>query len=70
MCPAGASFGRPPAGATGAQDATRTRQETAMADKGKDGKSVIVKKIEKLAKNDAKHGWGSKSNPNNKPNGK
>jgi hypothetical protein len=41
-----------------------------MADKGKDGKSVTVKKIEKLAKNDAKHGWGSKSNPNNKPNGK
>jgi hypothetical protein len=30
----------------------------------------VAKWSAKLAKNDAKHGRGSKSNPNNKPNGK
>jgi hypothetical protein len=38
-----------------------------MADKPK---PELIKKIEKLAANDKKYGWGSKSNPNNKPNGK
>jgi hypothetical protein len=38
-----------------------------MTDKAK---PALIKKIEKLAANDAKHGRGSKSNPNNKPNGK
>jgi hypothetical protein len=33
-------------------------------------KPALIKKIEKLAKNDAKHGRDSKNNPNNKPNGK
>jgi hypothetical protein len=35
----------------------------------KSAKSDVVKWSAKLAKNDAKHGRGSKSNPNNKPNG-
>jgi hypothetical protein len=41
-----------------------------MGDKGDDGKSSIVKQIEKLAKNDGKYGRDSEDNPNNQPNGK
>ena len=41
-----------------------------MGDKDKDGQSKIVKKIAQQAANDKKYGWGSKSNPSNKPNGK
>ena len=37
---------------------------------GKNDKPDLIKKIEKLAKNDAEYGRDSKSNPNNKPNGK
>ena len=35
-----------------------------------DSKPELIKKIEKLAKNDGKHGRDSKDNPNNKSNGK
>jgi hypothetical protein len=44
-----------------------------MAGKGKSEpikKGDIPKWLDKLAKNDAKHGWGSKSNPNNNGKGK
>jgi hypothetical protein len=40
-----------------------------MGDKPKP-KPDVIRKIEKLAKNDKDYGRDSKNNPNNKPNGK